>query len=477
MKQQMISRRELIKRYGIAGILLSPILQSMNLMAASTSFKSAPRFIMFFKGGAFQPSALNVPTINDLAGTPIASLSPHSADIILFKNMHIHGGGIRSTGYQEEHGAGLYGCVTGHQHNYTKNDSYFSYTDYESIDMRIARQYQSIPELQQSLAFSSLHLGGGAHSDSDSTGLGQRFISFRNRLGGDSTYGNAISPIQDVAEVYRMLLERIMLVCKGQSNQPAGMNTELLKSLDQKASLLDFEIARINDAKIQFGIDSEHSIKLDGMLQGLREAEMLAKAQRAAGGGMGGNVSSMACPASAGPTGNGQNKYNCDELSSVHDGMIAMIKLAFTWDLTRVVAFALSGASSGQTWTSQGVKTYHHGLEHANDTVGLNKMGSYYAGKFANLLTALKEIKDNDGNTGLVNSSVILGMECNGADGHTTKNIPFIFAGQGGGKFNTGRIIDAGGRSNNDLLVSVQQAAGISSNVFGLPDLCKGPIL
>ena len=89
----------------------------------------------------------------------------------------------------------------------------------------------------------------------------------------------------------------------------------------------------------------------------------------------------------------------------------------------------------------------------------------------------MKEINDSDGATALANSSVILGMECNGAGGHTTKNIPFVFAGQGGGKFNTGRILDAGGRSNNDLLISVQQAAGINSNVFGLPDLCKGPIL
>ena len=52
-----------------------------------------------------------------------------------------------------------------------------------------------------------------------------------------------------------------------------------------------------------------------------------------------------------------------------------------------------------------------------------------------------------------------------------------MFAGQGGGKFQTGRIVDAGGRNNNDLLISVQNAAGISSNSFGLASLCKGPII
>ncbi len=68
-------------------------------------------------------------------------------------------------------------------------------------------------------------------------------------------------------------------------------------------------------------------------------------------------------------------------------------------------------------------------------------------------------------------------MECNGANGHTTKNIPFVFAGQSGGKYKTGRIIDAGGRSNNDLLLAATQASGIESSSFGLADLCKGNIL
>jgi hypothetical protein len=57
------------------------------------------------------------------------------------------------------------------------------------------------------------------------------------------------------------------------------------------------------------------------------------------------------------------------------------------------------------------------------------------------------------------------------------KDIPFVLAGQGGGAFQTGRVVDAAGRSNNDLLVSVQRASGIDSDVFGLPSLCKGPIV
>ena len=56
----------------------------------------------------------------------------------------------------------------------------------------------------------------------------------------------------------------------------------------------------------------------------------------------------MTCPTLTRPTGNGTKKLNCDQLSPIHDQMIALIKLAFEWDLTRVVAYTLSGASSGQ---------------------------------------------------------------------------------------------------------------------------------
>jgi hypothetical protein len=70
-------------------------------------------------------------------------------------------------------------------------------------------------------------------------------------------------------------------------------------------------------------------------------------------------------------------------------------------------------------------------------------------------------------------------MECwsNSAQGHYVSNIPFISAGQAGGRFETGRIVNAGGRNNNDLFVSIQKAAGIESDTFGLPSLCHGPII
>jgi len=473
-----MTRRDLMKAFGALSFLLTPVARAMGYIAGGT-FEGAPRFVMFFKGGSFHPESTRPSSIMDLSGTPIESLQPHAADLILFQGMSIHGGSPKSDDYQEEHGAGLIGCVTGNSYGYTKNDSYYAYTDHESIDIAIANHYQTRPELMK-LPFASLHVGAGAHSDADNVGLGQRYISYRKRQSGDATYGNAVEPVQDAAQVYDTLMQRVTLLCGKSSNQPAGDMQQVQSALARRKSLLDFRLQDVADAKRTLGMDSEHARKLDGLLEGWRETERaLTAEQGAAASGGTTAASSLACPSGAKPTGSGRNELNCDDLGAVHDQMIGLIKLAFEWDLTRVVAYTLSGASSGQRWPSMGVNQAHHTLEHSNNVEGLNTMGRFYAEKFAKLLTEVKSIDDGGGKNALFNSSIILGMECwsDSSSGHYLRDIPFILAGQGGGKFQTGRIVDAKGRNNNDLLVSVQQASGIQSDVFGLESLCKGPIV
>lgn len=472
---ERLSRRDLIKSFGLSALLLHPVLRSMAY-AAETPFGTAPRYVMFFKGGAFYPSRTNPASLQDLAGTPIAPLQPHADDIVLFKNMNIHGGSPKSDGYKEEHAAGVYGCVTGNTYKYFKNDAYFAYTDNESIDVRIADHYKARADLAD-VPLASLHIGAGAHSDADQVGVGNRFISFRRRQPGDTRYGNAIEPMQDAGRVYDLLMRTAAGTCVAASNQPVRQAAEADAALGRRASVLDFILADIKDAKLRFGMDSEHARKLDGLMETWSQSEktarkatdqVAAKAQAA-----------RACPTLARPDGNGANKQNLDVLSPVHDQMIAMIKLAFELDLTRVVAFTLSGGSSGQTWPSRGVHKAHHTLEHDGDVDGLIKIDTYYAEKFARLLGALKSIDDGGGRTALYNSSIFLGMECwsNSSSGHYLTNVPFVFAGQGGGRFKTGRIVNAAGRNNNDVHLSCLNAAGIEATTFGLASLCKGPIL
>jgi hypothetical protein len=476
MTRQRLTRRDLIKSFGPLAFLLMPVARSMGYVAGG-SFSGAPRFVHFFKGPSYHSPTIHEATSIDDLPAPLAAMAPHAADIVLFLKMKIHGGSPKTDDYQEEHAGGLFGCSTGNRYHYSRNDAYYAYTDHESIDVAIANHYQSVSALA-ALPFASLHVGVGAHSDADDIGLGQRYISYRKRQSGDSQYGNVIEPIQDAAQVYESLMRRVNLLCSKDSNQPSGDNDALRAALERKQSLVDFRLADIDDAKRTLGMDSVHAQKLDGLVDGWREVERTTNAELAGLAGSGG-TSTAACPTLAKPTGNAENKSNCDQLSPIADQMIELVKLAFEWDLTRVVSMTMSGASSGHRWPSQGVDRAHHTLEHSNDVEGQNVMGGYFSEKFARLLAALKGIDDGDGKTALFNSSILLGMECwsDSSNGHYLTDIPFIFAGQGAGAFETGRIIDAGGRSNNDLLVSIQNASGIGGDTFGLPSLCKGPIL
>lgn len=474
MRKREFGRRELIKRFGALAFVLSPVAKAMGYVAGG-SFANAPRFVMFFRGASYQSPSIRPSELSGLAGGPMAPLLEHERDIILFRNMHIHGGSPKTTGYQEEHAAGLYGCTTGNRIHYSRNDSYYAYTDYESIDIAIANHYQTRPELA-ALPISSLHIGAGAHSDADNVGLGQRYISFRNRQSGDSQYGNAVEPIQNAGRVYDMLMTRITSICSADSMQPGADQEQLRATLLRRRSMLDFRIRDIEDAKRALGMDSEHARRFDGMLEYWREIERtttteLERLDREPSGG------TAMCPSGTRPTGDGDGQQNLDNLSPVHDQMIDLIRLAFEWDLTRVVAFTLSGASCGQRSPNRGVSTPHHSLEHAGNTAQLNTVDLHYSEKFSRLLSALKSIDDGDGQNALFNSSVILGMECWSDGGHYLTNIPFVLAGNGGGAWQSGRIVDAAGRSNNDLLISVQKAAGIDSDTFGLASLCRGPIV
>jgi hypothetical protein len=474
-----LTRRQLIKTFGLSALLIHPVLRSMAY-AAATPFEKAPRYVMFFKGGAYYPSRTNPVALTDLSNTPIAALQAHASDIIVFKGMNIHGGSPKSDGYKEEHAGGVFGCVTGNTYKYSQNDAYFAYTDNESIDVRIANHYKSRADLKD-VPLASLHVGGGAHSDADHVGVGNRYISFRNRMPGDTRYGNAIEPIQDAGQVYDLLMRTAQRLCAAQSSQPAGDGARMEAALARRASVVDFILSDIKDAKRRFGMDSEHARKLDGMLEGWSQSEKSVRetAEAVPAPRLVVPTKAQSCGLASRPTAKGANKFSLDELSPVHDQMIALIKLAFETDLTRVVAFTLSGGSSGQTWPSRGIHKAHHSLEHSGDVNSLVKIDAYYSEKFAALLTALKSIDDGGGRSALYNSSVLLGMECwsNSSSGHYLTNIPFIFAGQGGGRFKTGRIVNAGGRNNNDIHISCQNAAGIESSTFGLASLCKGPII
>jgi hypothetical protein len=223
---------------------------------------------MFFKGGSFHSPSTKPASLADLSGTPIAPLQPLAQDIILFQGMSIHGGSPKTDGYKEEHAAGLIGCGTGDAYHYSKNDSYYAYTDNESIDITIANHYQTIPALK-ALPFASLHVGGGAHSDADNVGSASatsrtasasRRRAVRQRDRADPDAGR--STTADAAGEPALL---------GASSTPATDTTKLRAAAQEEPDR--FQPGDIADAKRVLGMDSAHAQKLDGLVDGWREVE------------------------------------------------------------------------------------------------------------------------------------------------------------------------------------------------------------
>ena len=216
MRRHGLTRRDLIKAFGPLAFVLMPVAKAMGYVAGG-SFVGAPRFVMFFKGPSFHSPTVKTTTSITALPMPLAPLQPWSQDIILFLGMNTHGGSPKTDGYQEEHAGGLFGCVTGNSYHYSKSDSYYAYTDNESIDITIANHYQTVPALA-ALPIANLHVAAGARSDADNVGLGQRYTSFRKRQTGDAQYGNAIEPIQDAGQVYDMLMQKINVICSKDSS-------------------------------------------------------------------------------------------------------------------------------------------------------------------------------------------------------------------------------------------------------------------
>ena len=69
----------------------------------------------------------------------------------------------------------------------------------------------------------------------DNVGIGNRFISFRNRRNGDSRYGNAIEPIQDSGQVYDVLMRAAARSCSAHSNQPSTTTAQMELALARRS--------------------------------------------------------------------------------------------------------------------------------------------------------------------------------------------------------------------------------------------------
>lgn len=167
------------------------------------------------------------------------------------------------------------------------------------------------------------------------------------------------------------------------------------------------------------------------------------------------------------------------------DLQIELVVAALRCKLTNVVTLNWFDSIAGSfgppdirfTWIGN---TYaHHDLQH--DHFGGEKREQHLRQlewmnqQFAKLLTKLKGTPTGTTNL-LAQSLVVQTTHFGNSAAHDFKNLPWLLAGQAGGSFKTGRYVDLGGRSVNDMLVTFTHLMGQPVNTFGAAQFCKGPI-
>jgi hypothetical protein len=234
--------------------------------------------------------------------------------------------------------------------------------------------------------------------------------------------------------------------------------------LRRRQSVLDFVKGDIQ--KLQSKLGKDELERLEAHLESVRDVEHRLEM-----------MSGLSCQAPAEPN---IDHKKIENYRAAGELQMDLLTAAFSCDMVRYATILWGGATSGKRFPSLGFDDSHHQLSHAgdSDTAAKNKLieiNRWYAERFAYLLAKLDSIPEGTG-TMLDNTVVLWGNELAVGNKHSRRDHRWVMAGNAGGFFQPGRLVDVSGRTNNDLLVSIAQAMGHSISTFGAEKYCTGPI-
>ena len=104
----------------------------------------------------------------------------------------------------------------------------------------------------------------------------------------------------------------------------------------------------------------------------------------------------------------------------------------------------------------------------------LAKIQTWHVQKLAYLINRLKSTAEGGGS--VFDSTLVLQGSEVSTGLHTRNDMPWLLAGNLGGKLRTGRFLEFPHLPHNNLLLSVVNAFGVPATSVGIPDLCTGPL-
>jgi hypothetical protein len=148
--------------------------------------------------------------------------------------------------------------------------------------------------------------------------------------------------------------------------------------------------------------------------------------------------------------------------------MCDILVLGFQTDTTRVTTLKLNNDHSSLRFPNLGVDyMIHHLLSHS-DTADWLKVNQFFLQQLGYIASKLDAIQEGE-RTALDNSMI---MYCSSmlTGGHDATNLPVVIVGRGGGKLETGRVLDYLDKPNRkmcSLYLSMLDKVGIHLDTFG----------
>ncbi|MEO1480863.1 MAG: DUF1552 domain-containing protein [Myxococcota bacterium] len=241
------------------------------------------------------------------------------------------------------------------------------------------------------------------------------------------------------------------------------------QTLRRQRSVLDFLNADLK--RVQERLSSEDRIRLDKHLDTFETLERQL------------TQTIPACEATTLPQ--PQNWLDANESETTATFQLTQTVEAMACDRVRIATVQFGGGLGGVSLRAIGDPEYAnreswHYSSHNSDEESVENIvaiNTFIAGKFAQLLDLMDSVVEGE-RTLLDNSIVLWVNELANGQHHTYDSIPLVVAGGGKDYFKTGgTFVDVGGRTNNDLLLSLIHAFGFSDvSEFGMEGLTTGPL-
>jgi hypothetical protein len=448
-----LSRRTLLRGAGGIAIAL-PWLEIMGEpKLAHAAAGNAKRFLSVYTPGGtvldkFWPSNASDPSSSSILGP----LAPLKDKLLVMKGLNM------DCAQGEQHQAGIIGFLTGSMQNGSPGD----FSSYASIDQVIATRIQSDTTTRKprgSLQMAVRWATGKSH------GLLHPINSVNFE---DTKELTPIPPRLDPQAIFSDLF--------GGLAPDAGQD----KRTARRKSVLDYVDKRY--AALSAKLGAADKAKLENHLTKIRDIE------RALDTGI---VGSGICKAPthvdttgynpttglmSGDAGEIKDEQSDELIPTVGKFMMDMMVMAFACDLTSVGSFQWTDTEAKHTFPWLQLANHHHFYQHDGgfQPAQCEQIGKWYSEMHQYLLGAMDAVEVAPGTSLLDESVVFFGSELAHPPTHDKKNMPFMLAGGGGG-LKGGRFIDFGGKSHNDVLVSILNLFGDTRTTYGHEQYCAGP--